>query len=158
MNGIDTTVLHAAIVVSDLETAIEGWTALAGKGPTGVMITGTLEEAGTRYRGNPTVARCKQAFFDLSGFPIELIEPVDGPSVWADQLETRGEGLHHLAFRVRGMDDGIAACDALGMSLVQRGEFDKGRYAYLEPARVGMMVELLEFDPGHSDYRDDAAE
>jgi catechol 2,3-dioxygenase-like lactoylglutathione lyase family enzyme len=132
--AIDTrTVLHAAIAVPDLDAAVAAWTELLGRGPSSVTVTGSPEEAQTHYRGGSTPARVRLAFFDFGPFSLELMEPIGSPSVWADHVDAGG-GLHHLALTVRGMDDGLQALEALGLPLVQRGEFDGGRYAYVDSA------------------------
>jgi 4-hydroxyphenylpyruvate dioxygenase-like putative hemolysin len=78
---------------------------------------------------------------------LELIEPVGKPSTWHDQLDERGEGLHHIAFEIGGMSDRIAYLGARGLPLVQRGEYPGGRYAYLDGnAQLGAILELLEND------------
>lgn len=149
MGAIDTMVLHAAIVVRDLDSAVEGWTEFLGVGPASLHLV-TARDA--EYESAPTKAQCRQAIYDLGGFKIELIEPIGEPSVWADQLKERGEGLHHIAFRARGMEDGIEECKGQAIGLVQRGEFENGRYAYFDQTRLGAMIELLEFDPGHDEF------
>jgi catechol 2,3-dioxygenase-like lactoylglutathione lyase family enzyme len=149
MDAIDTSVLHVAVVVRDLDTAVRAWTGFLGVEPAVVQIANTSDD---EYRGGATTAQCKQAIYDLGGFQIELMEPLGEPSVWAEHLESQGEGLHHIAFRVRGMEDGIRSCEASALPLLQRGEFENGRYAYFDRGRLGAMIELLEFDRGHSDF------
>ena len=105
----------------------------------------------TKYNGEPAPdAGCTMAFFDVGpGIRIELIEPNSAPSTWRDFLEQHGEGVHHLAFRVKGMQDAIASCDNFGMKLVQSGEYNtgKGRYAYLDATdTLKVVLELLEND------------
>lgn len=147
MSTVNTTVIQVAIAVHDLDAAVQAWSGFLGVAPSRRLVTGTQEEAGTEYRGSTTPARCKLALFELGECTIELMEPVDGPSVWADFLSERGEGIHHIGFQVRGMDRGIESCEALGFPLIQRGEFGTGRYAYFGSERqLGTMVELLEFD------------
>ncbi|HEV2124320.1 MAG TPA: VOC family protein, partial [Chloroflexota bacterium] len=58
-----------------------------------------------------------------------------------------GESLHHVAFRIRGMNEKVASLDARGIPLVQRGEYTGGRYAYVDgSAQLGVILELLEND------------
>lgn len=150
MNAINTaTVMHAAIIVENLDDAVDAWTALLGAEPVFMQVADTRDD---EYRGSPTSARCRQAIFDLGGFQIELMEAVGEPSVWADYLNEQGAGLHHIAFSVRGMEEGIEQLGDLDAPLVQRGEFPNGRYAYFDQSRFGAMIELLEFDPGHPQH------
>jgi hypothetical protein len=77
------------------------------------------------------------------------MQPEGGPSVWWDHLDEYGEGIHHIAFEVKGMDEAIAACEKMGFSLMQRGEMSDGagRYAYVDSKKdLKITIELLEFD------------
>ena len=65
---------------------------------------------------------------------FELIEPVGGPSTWKEHLDTKGEGVHHIAFRIKGMVEQVAMLEKKGMPAVQRGDFTGGRYAYIDSA------------------------
>jgi methylmalonyl-CoA/ethylmalonyl-CoA epimerase len=66
---------------------------------------------------------------------------------WKDQLDNHGDSFHHIAFRIKGMHDKLAYLNTKGVSLIQRGEYRGGRYAYVDAiAQLGMIVELLEND------------
>ena len=89
------------------------------------------------------------AFFYFNGLQVEFIQPNDAPSVWRDHLERYGEGIHHLSFQVKGMEQVIGQCQAWGMTLEQKGEYrnGNGRYAYLNALEdLKIFVELLESD------------
>ena len=87
------------------------------------------------------------AFFQLGSVSLELIEPVGGPSTWQEHLDAHGDSLHHVAFRIQGMQEKLADLDANGVPLVQRGEYKGGRYAYVDSTQaLGAILELLEND------------
>ena len=67
--------------------------------------------------------------FELGECLIELMEPIDGPSVWRDHLERYGEGLHHIAFMAPEMNDAITFLAGHGLRMVQHGNFPNGQYA-----------------------------
>ncbi|NLG85279.1 MAG: VOC family protein [Firmicutes bacterium] len=133
------------IVVRDIERTAANYARLLGLPVPEIVLTDPEEKAHTRYRGRPTKARAKLAFFQVGGMAVELIEPDDAPSTWREFLKTHGEGLHHLGFKVQGMDGIIAGLAQEGIELVQRGDYEGGRYAYLDAvARLGFILELLE--------------
>ena len=110
-------------------------------------MTGTLDVAQTEYEGAPSTAQAKQAFFHLGQVDVEMLEPIGEPSTWKDQLDRHGDSLHHIAFQIKGMQDKLAYLDAKGVSLVQRGEYTGGRYAYVDgTAQLGTILELIEND------------
>lgn len=140
-------IAQIAVVVADIETRARAWAELFGKPMPEIRLTDNVETAHTEYRGEPTPARAKLAFFRFGDLSVELIEPIDGPSTWRDQLEAHGDSLHHIAFRIQGMKKALEFLDEQGISLVQRGEYAGGRYAYCDAVgQLGLALELLESD------------
>ena len=142
-----TTVVQIGIIVKDVEAKARAWADVFGLPVPEIRITDTVDVAHTEYRGKPTPARAKLAFFHLGQVDVELIEPVDQPSTWKDQLDEHGESLHHVAFRIKGMKEKLAYLNSKGVSLIQRGDYTGGRYAYVDAvAQLGLILELLEND------------
>jgi catechol 2,3-dioxygenase-like lactoylglutathione lyase family enzyme len=140
-------VTQVGIVVADIEAAARKWAAVFGREVGEARLTDGYDKTQAEYEGEPTEARAKLVFLDFGQVQIELIEPVDGPSTWRDHLEQHGGGLHHIAFRIKGMADTIAYLEGHGVSLIQRGEYTGGRYAYLDgSAGLSTILELLEND------------
>lgn len=141
------TVVQVGIVVRDIEAKARAWSGILGLPMPEIIITDTVDKAQTEYHGRPTTARAKLAFFHMGQVDVELIEPVGEPSTWQDQLDQHGESLHHLAFRIKGMQERVAYLEANGVPLIQRGEYTGGRYAYVDgSAQLGAILELLEND------------
>ncbi|MGL4612062.1 MAG: VOC family protein [Trueperaceae bacterium] len=142
-----TTVTQIAIVVHDIEAKVKAWADVLGVPAPEIMTTAPLEGSQLNYQGEPSEARAKLAFFNLGQVALELIEPIDGPSTWRDQLEQHGESLHHIAFNIQGMKEKIAYLNTKGVPLVQTGEYTGGRYAYMDSTpKLGAVLELLEND------------
>ena len=138
-------VCQVGIIVHDVEKVARAWATILGVEPPVAHLTDSADVAHTRYHGEPTEARAKLAFFNLGQVSLELIEPVGGPSTWQEFLDAHGQGLHHIAFLIQGMDEAIARLEAHDIPLVQRGDYTGGRYAYLDGiAGLGAIVELLE--------------
>jgi len=142
-----TTVTQVAIIVRDVEAKAHAWAHILGLPMPAIIVTDPVEVAQTEYRGQPSTARAKLAFFNLGQVSLELIEPIGGPSTWQEHLDAHGESLHHIAFQIQGMQDKLAYLDANGIPLVQRGEFKGGRYAYVDGTQaLSVVLELLEDD------------
>jgi catechol 2,3-dioxygenase-like lactoylglutathione lyase family enzyme len=142
-----TIITQVGIIVGDIEAKARAWAEVLGLPVPEIMITDTYERAQTEYNGKPSNARAKLAFFHLGQVELELIEPVGKPSTWQDQLDEHGDSLHHIAFEIKGMPEKVAYLEAKGLSLVQRGEYPGGRYAYIDGnAQLGAILELLEND------------
>jgi catechol 2,3-dioxygenase-like lactoylglutathione lyase family enzyme len=138
-------VCQVAVVVEDVEETSEAWAKLLGVEVPDWSMTDPPEMSHVKYKGETTEARAKLAFFDLGQVRLEIIEPVDRPSTWGDFFDEHGQGLHHIAFFVEGMDEVLMELGGHGLSLVQRGDYTGGRYAYVDgTAQLGCVLELLE--------------
>jgi hypothetical protein len=141
------TVVQVGIIVADIETKAQAWADIFGLPKPNIIITDTVDIAHTEYKGEPTPARAKLAFFNLGQVSLELIEPIGEPSTWKDQLDQHGESMHHIAFRIKGMSEKVAYLVSKGVPLIQRGDYTGGRYAYLDGvSQLGLILELLEND------------
>jgi catechol 2,3-dioxygenase-like lactoylglutathione lyase family enzyme len=140
-------IVQVGLIVRDVEETARAYADVFGVDVPQWFLTNPEEVAHTRYRGKPTRARAKLAFFDMGSVQLELIEPVGGPSTWQEFLDTHGEGVHHIAFRIKGMSEQVAYLEGKGMPLVQRGDYTGGRYAYMDStSQLKTILELLEND------------
>lgn len=144
--GIGTrTVTQIGIVVRDIEKTARAYADVFGVDIPKASITATVDQAHTEFHGAYSEAQAKLAFIDFGQVTIELIEPIGSPSTWREFLDTHGEGVHHIAFVVKDMDDKINTLTNHGVPLIQKGDYTGGRYAYLDgESRLGVLVELLE--------------
>jgi methylmalonyl-CoA/ethylmalonyl-CoA epimerase len=142
------TVTQVGMLVNDVDKTAEKFAKFFGVEKPEIVTTDALEIAQTEYNGKPTQARSRIAFFKIGeNFELEIIEPDKFPSVWRDMLDKNGEGFHHIAFRVEGMKEMTDRLSQIGMTIVQKGEYTGGRYAYIDSIKeLKMMIELLEFD------------
>lgn len=139
-------VVQVGIIVKDIQKTLDHYVDVfqLEKRPD-VQVTDGLEKAHTVYRGEPSGAVARLAFIHMGQVDIELIEPVGSPSTWKEFLDTHGEGVHHLAFFVKGTDQVVAYLEGKGIPKVQQGDYTGGRYTYLDSsAKLGVMLELLE--------------
>lgn len=141
------TITQIGIIVKDIEKTAKDYAAFFGVGVPDIIITDSVDKAHTKYKGNSTEARAKLTFFNMGSLQLELIEPDEHPSTWREFLDTNGEGVHHIAFILKGINETIDFLDAKGMPLVQKGEYTGGRYAYIDSnSCLKVMLELLEND------------
>jgi methylmalonyl-CoA/ethylmalonyl-CoA epimerase len=108
---------------------------------------GTL---GALFEGVEEVAdqKVRVGFFKVGDVRFELLEPTDPSSTVAAFLEKRGEGLHHVALTVEGIEARIAELKQAGVRMID----DKPRpgahhmqIAFLHPkSTFGVLTELCE--------------
>ena len=140
-----TTLAQVAILVRDIDAASKRYSDLLGLPVPNVIITQPGDEVQQTYKGVPSNAQAKLAFFSLGQVQLELIEPMGGESTWQEALDRNGESVHHIAFWVEGMQRSVDFLKTQGIPMIQRGDMGEGQYAYFgsEP-QLGVALELLE--------------
>lgn len=136
---------QVAIVVKDIDAACNAWAELLGIKVPEVSIAESNSSRPTLYMGKSSDAKAKLAFVTLENIQIELIEPMGGKSTWQEYLDKHGEGIHHIAFQVKGIDGVEKRFEMQGNPTVQRGGWDGGAYSYIDASKnLGCILELLE--------------
>ena len=139
---------QVALVVRDLDAAVRHWWDVLGVGPWTVYTLAPPRLRDCVYRGEPADFSLRHALGWSGEVQIELVQPLAGPSIFADHLARHGEGLQHLG---RYVDDHPAAVqDYLdrGFTPLQSacgfGAEGDGAFAYFEPpGGNGLVVELI---------------
>jgi catechol 2,3-dioxygenase-like lactoylglutathione lyase family enzyme len=100
------------------------------------------------YRGRAADYAAHLSIGYLGDTQIELIEHIRGESPYTEFLESRGPGLHHLAFDVPDFDATVGALGGSGLELIAAGSVGPGnRFAYFDcESAQASVVEILGFD------------
>jgi len=140
-------VVQIGVIVKDIEKACQEFSRIFELPMPNIMVTQEYEKAKTEFRGSPTKARAKLAFYKFDNIEIEFIEPDENPSTWREFLDNIGEGIHHIAFRIKEMKEKTMKLANLEMPVLQKGEYTGGRYAYIDSIhKLKFIIELLEND------------
>ncbi|MFC2024196.1 VOC family protein [Chloroflexota bacterium] len=128
------------IVVKDIDETTKFLSSILGLGPWNVVVDKASKEdmlAGETFE-------IKMAFAKLGPTVIELLQPLDENSVWAQFLKTKGEGLYNIAFGVSNWDEAVSKLEEHGKKVVL-GEFFKGRRWCEYDTKPGeILLELIE--------------
>ena len=139
-------VCQIAVVVRDIEKSAKAYAEFFGLPVPPITITEPGLKVNQTYRGQPSDARCKLAFFQLDNTEIELTQPLGGPSSWQDTLDEKGECIHHIAFQVTDTAGKTRQLAAQGIPLLhQGGDPQTGQFSYFDArATLGLIFETLE--------------
>ncbi len=85
---------HVCAVVKDADKTMQLLSSIWGVGPWKVFDFHVKKEELIIGKSD---ARIKLAGAKLGPIVLELIQPVEGKSIWSDFIEARGEGIHHIA-------------------------------------------------------------
>jgi methylmalonyl-CoA/ethylmalonyl-CoA epimerase len=90
----------------------------------------------------------RTSFFDVGGVKIELVEATRADSPIAKFIEKRGEGLHHLAFAVDGIEGNMNEGIEKGFRFLAdkpKDGADNKRIVFMHPKSTNdVLVELCE--------------
>jgi methylmalonyl-CoA/ethylmalonyl-CoA epimerase len=125
---------HLGIAVNSIEEGKGIWT----------------DALGLAFEGAETVEEQKvtTAFFPVGESEVELLQSTSADGPVAKFLAKKGEGIHHIAFRVENIDAALEELKAKGIRLIdekpRQGAGGK-KIAFLHPkATNGVLVELCE--------------
>lgn len=124
---------HIGIIVSDLEAAADKYRAMG-------FIPGEIE----RVESQNIAAIAMRAGDSW----IELVTPLDHDSPLGRFLDSRGEGMHHVAYLVDDIDATLASLAEAGVELIDttsRIGLHNWRVAFIHPrACAGVLTELVQ--------------
>lgn len=127
---------HIGAVVKDVEKAVEYYESL-GIGPF-ETIGASIEK---RVRGkvvDPSSIKLKVRTARMGPVNLELLQPVEGESVWKEFLETRGEGIQHIAYKVDSIDSEMEMLLNKGFMVLYSSRFKGGGGdAYFDTGEIG---------------------
>lgn len=149
-------VAQIAFVVRDLEKTVENYHRLFGIGPWHFYTYGKpLVPRMTRH-GKPAEYTMRIALSYFGPMRVELIEQVDGDTVYQDFIDSHGYGIQHLGVLVEDMATAIEQANAAGINMVQDGAGfgpdNDGHYAYLDTEDlIGTTIELIQRPKGRKE-------
>ena len=128
---------HIAIVVDDIDTALNFWRDTLGLELATVEVVPEQQSA--------------VAFLPTGESEVELVKPTTTTSGVARYLAKRGPGIHHICFEVDDIDATLAALRARGVRLIDEtphiGTGGK-KIAFIHPESThGVLIELYELTP-----------
>lgn len=141
-------VKQLASIVYDLDESVRRWSDRLEIGPwTGYRLEPPrLKDM--HYHGAEVEFSFRHAFAWQGELQFELIEPLSGPSIFADHLARHGEGMHHVGTFVGDHPVAVANAIAEGFTLLQGargyGLEGDGAFAYLQRPDVPLIVELIQ--------------
>jgi methylmalonyl-CoA epimerase len=128
-------VSHLGFAVRDLDAAVDLYRDVFG-----------LE---LEHRWIAEADRMEAASFRLGDLEIELMQPLEADSPIGRFLDRRGEGVHHVAYKVEDVADALKTARSAGLEAIdsapRRGGDGRTRIGFLHPRSThGVLTELEE--------------
>jgi len=146
-------VAQVCVIVPDLDKAVENYWKIFEIGPWHFYTYGKpLVKKMTRH-GKPADYRMRVALSHIGSLRIELIEPLEGDTVYSEFVAKHGYGVHHLGVLTDNMTDAIRRAERAGFEMTQDGAGfgpdGDGHYAYIDTEEaIGTTIELIERPKG----------
>ena len=125
---------HVGVAVRDLEQAVQVFNDKLG------IELGGIEEVAEQ--------KVKVAFLPLGESKIELLQSTDPEGAIARFIEKRGEGIQHIAFLVKNLEEILTRLKSSGVELIdKKPRIGAGgaKIAFLHPkSTCGVLIELCE--------------
>jgi catechol 2,3-dioxygenase-like lactoylglutathione lyase family enzyme len=148
-----TGVAQIGIVVANVAEAVDRYRHLLGIDDWFVNYVDTESGVGrATMRDQETDLKVKIASAHLGGVELELIEPQDDTSIYAEFLHTRGPGVHHVMFDAP--DDGRLAdrLSADNFEVLIEGELQQSRFHVFDTEHdLGLAIEVATGDAPQPD-------
>ena len=145
-------ITQVGLVVRDLQATMEAYHRALGWGPWYVYEHKPPALHDLRLHGEPVEFSMLGAETQVGPIAFELLQPLEGPSLYKEWLEERGEGLHHVACMVhskegaRTMQEHFAG---LGVETLTSGRLgDDLEFYYFDSQPLLKMI--VETGSGHS--------
>lgn len=130
VNKID----HIGIAVKDLDKTLKFYEEILG---IKALDTEVVEEQ-----------KVKVAFLPIGESKVELLESTDKDGPIAKFIESKGEGIQHMAYRVDNLEESLKKLKEQGIRLIdEKPRYGAGgaKIAFLHPkSTFGVLIELCE--------------
>ncbi len=133
------TVDHIGIATRNIDKALEALEKMGG--PLRLGKSETIESFGVTA-----------VMVAVGEVPIEFVQPLSDDSGVAKFIEKKGEGVHHIAYRVANIDEALQSFKDKGFQVIDqqpREGYAHSRVAFIHPKSfLGVLTELVQREPG----------
>lgn len=140
--------VQIGVVVADLDASIKNLSEIFGIGPFRVIDWPPEGRTDIEkyYHGQPGNFTARMAFTELGSVELELIQPMEGESIWADFLREHGGGIHHIRFNVDNTRPVQEYLSEKGIESAQHGSGIRPGTTWMNfdsEEKVGFVIEIM---------------
>lgn len=141
---------HVGVVVRDMDKAIEYYQSLGifTFQPETMLDSSTFADYKVCGKIPGTVQKVRIRFAEVGPYGFELLSPIEGETIYKEFLNSKGEGIHPLGFRVDDLDGEVAKLREKGISILMSGRRPGGTgFTYFDTRKVGNAIIALSQAP-----------
>jgi methylmalonyl-CoA/ethylmalonyl-CoA epimerase len=135
--------MQVAHIVRDLDQAMKRHWENFGLGPWDIYTFDPSKVRDYIYRGKPATHSCLIAVTWSGDTQLELIQPLEGYSIYNEHLDRHGEGMHHIKLYYADCKKAVEDFSHRGYPVLQSGRFDDDEHYYLDTEKdFSYIIEL----------------
>ncbi len=141
---------HVAVVVRDMDKAVEYYQSLGivTFQPEFMLDSSTYMDYKVYGKTPNSIDKTRMRLIQMGSFILELVQPVEGETIYKEFLKSKGEGFHHIAFTVDDLEGETAKLAKKGIPVITRVYRDStgAGFAYFDIGKVGnVIIELIQW-------------
>lgn len=142
-------IAQICILVPDLDRAMRNFWERFRVGPWTIYTYKKPFVPNMTRNGKPAEYASRIGLANVGPMRIELIQPLEGDTVYGEYIARHGYGVQHLGVLTEDMEKSLADAEAAGLKMTMDGSGfgldGDGHYAYLDTeGLVGITFELIE--------------
>jgi methylmalonyl-CoA/ethylmalonyl-CoA epimerase len=140
-------VVQIGVVVADADACVARYRELLNLQDWNINYVDTGAGKGQNFFiGNkPVAAKAKIAWINIGNVELEIIEPRDEESIYAQFLRDRGPGIHHVMFAVSDYDQCNESMIENNVAVLGGGELQQTRFRMFDTEKdLGFICEIAE--------------
>jgi hypothetical protein len=141
-------ILHICIVVRDVEKTANVLSDKFGIGPFRINVVRSPSSRAS-VRGQPVSYVLKFGHAKMGPISLELVETLEGRTIYQEFLEMHGEGLHHIGVPTPlPFESELEKWRGMGIEVLQSNKMENPEegWAYMNTqGLIGCIIEILSF-------------
>jgi 4-hydroxyphenylpyruvate dioxygenase-like putative hemolysin len=140
-------IVQVGVIVKDVDACVDKYRELLGLRDWHINYFDTKTGKGRKFHkdGKPIDAKLKVAWINIGNVELELIEPQDEESHYAEFLREEGPGIHHLLFATTDYDKCAATMVENNIDVVCSGEYQHTRFQMFDTKKdLGLICEIAK--------------
>ncbi len=145
--------VQIGVVVRDMDRTVKYLTEVFGLGPFQFVTYPPegREDMQLSYRGEVGHFSHRLAYAQLGSIELELVQPLEGESLFAEFLREHGEGIQHIRFNTADLQPLLTYLSGKGVEPLMSGSSRRPgtRWVLMDTAaQAGFVMELRNVLPG----------
>jgi len=140
-------IIQIGVVVHDVDACVAKYRELLNLQDWHINYVDTALGKGGNFRKGDKliVAKAKIAWIQIGNVELEVIEPQDEQSVYAQFLRDRGPGIHHVMFTTSDYDKCSATMARNNVGVIGSGELQQTRFQMFDTEKdLGLICEIAD--------------